>query len=202
MGMMSGGAENAIQPSSISTIRRMWAVKKLMRSIADTAEERWIGTQMIDRERVIKGLQCCVRSDSEAECPTECPYYRKCWEDDYPDGKLALSLHKDTLELLREQPAKDTNVLGKWISVKNRMPAETHSMFFKLYGTPKWRDAMWKEESDNVLVAISFEDGSQFVTSGYTQDGKWHTGISKILPYTVTHWMQLPEPPEEVKQAK
>lgn len=83
-----------------------------------------------------------------------------------------------------------------WISVKDRMPAETHSMFFKLYGTPKWRDAMWQEESDNVLVAITFEDGSQFVTSGYTQDGKWHTGISKMLPYTVTHWMLLPEPPE------
>ena len=86
-----------------------------------------------------------------------------------------------------------------WISVKDRMPPETHSMFFKLYGTPKWRDAMWKEESDHVLVAIAFEDGSQFVTSGYTQDGKWHTGISKMLPYTVTHWMPLPEPPE-VKQ--
>ncbi len=86
-----------------------------------------------------------------------------------------------------------------WISVKDRMPAETHSMFFKLYGTPKWRDAMWQEESDNVLVAITFEDGSQFVTSGYTQDGKWHTGISKMLPYTVTHWMPFPEPPE-VKQ--
>ena len=86
-----------------------------------------------------------------------------------------------------------------WISVKDRMPAETHSMFYKFYGTPKWRNAMWQEESDNVLVAITFEDGSQFVTSGYTQDGKWHTGISKMLPYTVTHWMQIPEPPE-VKQ--
>lgn len=98
----------------------------------------------------------------------------------------------DAMELLKKQP--------QWISVKDRMPAETHSMFFKLYGTPKWRDAMWKEESDNVLVAISFEDGSQFVTSGYTQDGKWHTGISKMLPYTVAHWMPLPEPPEEVKK--
>lgn len=92
-----------------------------------------------------------------------------------------------------------SQTIGGWISVNDEMPAETHSMFFKLYGTPKWRDAMWKEESDNVLVAIAFEDGSQFVTSGYTQDGKWHTGISKMLPYTVTHWMQMPEPPE-VKQ--
>lgn len=86
--------------------------------------------------------------------------------------------------------------IGEWISVKDRMPAETHSMFFKLYGTPKWRNAMWREESNHVLVAITFEDGSQFVTSGYTQDGKWSTGISKMLPYTVTHWMPLPEPPE------
>ena len=84
-----------------------------------------------------------------------------------------------------------------WISVNERMPAETHSMFFKLYGTPKWRNnAMWREESDHVLVAIAFEDGSRFVTSGYTQDGKWSTGISKILQYTVTHWMPLPTPPE------
>ena len=91
--------------------------------------------------------------------------------------------------------------VGGWISVEDRMPAETHSMFFKLYGTPKWRNnAMWREESDHVLVAITFEDGSRFVTSGYTQDGKWSTGISKILQYTVTHWMPLPTPPEVAQE--
>ena len=91
--------------------------------------------------------------------------------------------------------------IGGWISVKDRMPPELHSMWFPLYGTPKWRNnAMWREESDHVLVAITFEDGSRFVTSGYTQDGKWSTGISKMLQYTVTHWMPLPEPPKEVKQ--
>ena len=89
----------------------------------------------------------------------------------------------------------------QWISVKDRMPTETHSMFYKFYGTPKWRNnAMWREESDHVLVAITFEDGSQFVTSGYTQDGKWSTGISKILQYTVTHWMPLPTPPEVIQE--
>lgn len=106
------------------------------------------------------------------------------------DGVIKISAEvRDLLvQLLRERE--------RWISVKDEMPAETHSMFYKFYGTEKWRDAMWQEESDNVLVAIAFEDGSQFVTSGYTQDGKWHTGISKMLPYTVTHWMQMPEPPE------
>ena len=94
----------------------------------------------------------------------------------------------------------DAPTVGEWISVKDRMPTETHSMFYKFYGTPKWRNAMWREESDNVLVAITFEDGSRFVTSGYTQDGRWSTGISKILQYTVTHWMPLPTPPEVIQE--
>ena len=133
---------------------------------------------MVDREKVITGLECCGVKQSCLGCP---------WIGIDCNDRL----HLAALELLKEQP--------QWISVKDEMPAETHSMFYKFYGTPKWRNAMWREESDNVLVAITFEDGSQFVTSGHTQDGKWHTGISKMLPYTVTHWMPLPEPPE-VKQ--
>lgn len=153
-----------------------------MRSIADTAEERWIGTQMIDRERVIKGLQCCVRSDSEAECPTECPYYRKCWEDDYPDGKLALSLHKDTLELLREQPAKDTNVLGKWISVKKKLPEQTGC--YQVY-----RPNFWGEYGGQICVC--YWDGKYWCDS---YEGAGADGF-ELSPGDVSHWMPLPEPP-------
>lgn len=140
---------------------------------------------MVDLQNVMQGLECCCSMNGKG-C-RQCPYNKDC--DEMPDYGNA-HLCSDALELLKKQ---------EWISVEDRMPPETHSMFFKLYGTPKWRNAMWREESDNVLVAITFEDGSQFVTSGYTQDGKWSTGISKILQYTVTHWMPLPEPPE-VKQ--
>lgn len=161
---------------------------------------------MADREKVLKGLECCCQMNGNV-CRMECPYSDECIENECVG---TAHLCANALELLKEQQKQrffvDSDgkitplpIQPQWISVKDRMPAETHSMFFKLYGTPKWRDAMWREESDNVLVAIAFEDGSQFVTSGYTQDGKWHTGISKMLPYTVTHWMQMPEPPE-VKQ--
>ena len=159
---------------------------------------------MIDRKKVLSGLECCRMNGKGCR---QCPYNKEC--DEMPDFGNAY-LCSDALELLKEQQEQKffVDFDGKitplpihpqWISVKDRMPAETHSMFYKFYGTPKWRDAMWREESDHVLVAITFEDGSQFVTSGYTQDGKWSTGISKMLPYTVTHWMPLPEPPE-VKQ--
>lgn len=48
------------------------------------------------------------------------------------------------------------------------------------------------------LVTIAFKDGTRLVTTGETYDGKWKTGISRMLEHTVTHWMPMPElPPEQ-----
>ena len=83
-----------------------------------------------------------------------------------------------------------------WISVKNRLPEEHESMFYKLLGTPKWSNSMWKQESKKVLVYVSFPDGTGVVTTGRLQDSDWITTVSKTLPQTVTHWMPMPEPPK------
>lgn len=53
---------------------------------------------MIDREKVIKGLECCIESDDEA-CPKECPFYKECLTDDRP---FFPAIHA-ALELLKEQ---------------------------------------------------------------------------------------------------
>lgn len=58
---------------------------------------------MADRDMVLKGLKCCVRSDATGECPDECPYYNSCWFDE----DLHVSLHKDLMELLKEQPEEE-----------------------------------------------------------------------------------------------
>jgi len=55
---------------------------------------------MIDREKVIKGLECCILSDEECECLDECPYHDDCWET---DCELGYILKKDALKLLKEQ---------------------------------------------------------------------------------------------------
>jgi len=47
-----------------------------------------------------------------------------------------------------------------WISVDSALPAETHSIFWRLKDTPKWSNAMWAEQSDKVIVAIRFKDGT------------------------------------------
>ena len=106
----------------------------------------------------------------------------------------------DICEMIDEAPtvAEDTNVPGKWISVKDRLPEEKESMFAKFHATEKWCRAMWLKESETVLVGVAFPDGGQKVTVGRLHDGKWSTTVSRVIPHTVTHWMPLPEPPEEV----
>ncbi len=93
--------------------------------------------------------------------------------------------------VIQQQPT-----FGGWISVKDRLPPELHSMWFPLYGTSKWKSAMWREESDHVLVTVVFDDGTRYVSMGRTHDGEWNTNISKVVHHAVTHWMPLPEPPE------
>lgn len=84
-----------------------------------------------------------------------------------------------------------------WISVKDKLPEEHESIFRKYLGTPKWSSAMWQQESDKVLVYVSFPDGTGVVTTGCLHNSDWITTISKQLPQTVTHWMPMPEAPEE-----
>ena len=84
-----------------------------------------------------------------------------------------------------------------WISVKDRLPVETHSLFWPWRDSAKWDKAMWKEQSDKVIVAILFKDGTRIVRTGETHDGKWNTDVSMTLEPVVTHWMPFPEPPKE-----
>lgn len=87
--------------------------------------------------------------------------------------------------------------IGGWISVKDGLPVETHSIFYRFYGTQKWSNAMWREQSHKVLVTVAFKDGSRTVTTGETHDGVWNTTISRTLEPVVTHWQAMPKPPKE-----
>ena len=85
-----------------------------------------------------------------------------------------------------------------WIPVEGRLPKEHESIFHRFLGTPKWSSAMWKQESDNVIVYARFPDGTGRSTEGGLRDGKWWTRISPMLKPIVTHWMPMPiEPPKE-----
>ena len=110
---------------------------------------------------------------------------------DWSRGKTQMK--EQVIEDIRNAPT-----VGGWISVKDRMPVETHSIFWRLIGSKQWTNAMWREQSDKVLVTVSFKDGTRFVTTGETHDGEWYTTVSRTLTPEVTHWQEMPEPAEEV----
>lgn len=85
---------------------------------------------------------------------------------------------------------------NEWVSVNDRLPEQTPSLFSKFKDTDKWSKAMWVMDSETVLVTVVVK-GESIVTTGKLQDGKWCTRISPVIECKVTHWMQMPEPPKE-----
>lgn len=69
---------------------------------------------MIDREKVIKGLECCIDANGK-NCPMACPFFQKCFptfestEPFYPIMRAALDLLK---EQEAEQPIVHENSYG------------------------------------------------------------------------------------------
>lgn len=57
---------------------------------------------MMDREKVIKGLECCSAMSGD-ECQ-KCPYGHECRDTDLPYGMPHLAA--DALDLLKEQEAE------------------------------------------------------------------------------------------------
>lgn len=138
---------------------------------------------MTERENVIYSIERCI-----CHVPDAC---RDCaYDAGHPYNECVEMMLRDALELLKAQESG-------WISVKDRLPVETHSIFWPWYGKKEWSKAMWREQSDKVLVTVKFRDGSEVVTTGETHDGVWHTTISRTLEPVVTNWMPLPEPPKE-----
>lgn len=61
---------------------------------------------MADLEKVIKGLECCIKSISECQCTDGCPYEDNCWgqNSEADDGDpMYLDLMRDALTMLKAQ---------------------------------------------------------------------------------------------------
>lgn len=113
-----------------------------------------------------------------------------------PDEYGVIKISTEIRDIIVEELEKDSKD-SKWISVKDGLPKEHKSIFYKFLGTPRWSRSMWKQESEKVVVYVSFPDGTGVVTTGCLHDSDWTTTVSKALPQTVTHWMPLHEPPKE-----
>lgn len=98
----------------------------------------------MDREKVIKGLECCKNGEV---CLSDCPYFKE-----FPmiDGRCITALQADALAMLKEQEAEG----NKWIKCSDEMPEEQETIFAKFKGTDKWSPAMFAQSSEDVRVVI------------------------------------------------
>ena len=55
----------------------------------------------IEREKVIKGLEVCLRNIDQQDCPNDCPYLSDCSK--YENRVVFQPLMRDALALLKEQ---------------------------------------------------------------------------------------------------
>ena len=108
----------------------------------------------------------------------------------------------EQIELVKNQPTIDSG--SKWISVKDGLP-EMHMTY--LYDVETMSEIpSGIHRSKMVLIAVLCDESGEpeyFVCTGWLQDGEWYESYSYTLekvPFPVTHWMPLPEPPKEVSE--
>ena len=153
----------------------------------------------MDRNKVIKGLECCRDDMNCYDCPFGVLSGFGCSED----------LKKAALELLKEQEA------SPWISVKDRLPESGKYVLAtceirSLYGYKKQYvcEAFYAKErsisagrypEDDDCYDYSEEDDEYYLKEGwYEVIHNWDEFGGVLIGDFVTHWMPLPEPPQEV----
>ena len=139
---------------------------------------------MTEREKVIKGLECCLNTGEFDECTENCPYFTK----KLGEGVCSENMMRDALSLLKEQKSG-------WISVDEHLPERGILILTATYGT----DIIMQQEGETREEAIErSRHGKGRVDTGFIdRDGYWCSGDgfpSVILP---KYWMLLPEPPKE-----
>lgn len=142
---------------------------------------------MADREKVIKGLECCVLRDPDDkhQCD-DCPYR-------HPDGVITNSpcangLMGNALSLLKAQEPG-------WISVKERLPERAG----KYLVVSKTVLAGLLPHVKTALFLNNLRDNPQFEYDGEPNESGFYNGDGEgdWVERYVTHWMPLPEPPKE-----
>jgi len=99
---------------------------------------------MLDREKVIKAAEICLRYIDDGDCPTECPYFDLCTQ--YEKRVVFQPLIRDSLALLKEQeavepiPSTDDSDLWRCGYCNSQIFRCTHQRFCHECG----REAKWE----------------------------------------------------------
>ena len=142
-------------------------------------------------EEIKRGLDCCLVEDEDQCVCAPCPYAKNGNSTLTCDVEMGRDAVAYIQQLEQDNAQKDERIrkleqrVPRWISVEERLPDKSHD----------WVLIIGKWESDGGWIVphvAEYREGI-WMTNG--------TGWNKIedLHIKITHWMPLPEPPEEEK---
>lgn len=131
---------------------------------------------MTDKE-IVQALRCCAKGLGHDDACENCKAGEIQNRREYIEFAAANAIERLTAEnaALREK-------VPQWISVEDRLPE------------------VWINEEDDVLVnyMIYSQDFGVDIGNYHANAKRW---LCMAIPCTVTHWMPLPEAPEEGDKA-
>lgn len=121
------------------------------------------------RQEIVQALRCCAKG----ECK-DCAMH----EDKQRCQENLLDKAAEAIESLTAENAALREKVPQWISAEDGPPEA------------------WKSEEDNTLINYMIYSPNFGVDIGnyHKEAGTW---LCMALPCTVTHWMPLPDAPEE-----
>lgn len=130
-------------------------------------------------EEIKKGLAICTEDTSCRDCPYNNENY--------------MQLERDALtyiQQLEDHIGDLTNMVPRWISVKERLPEQDQTVLLIAHG--------WKNQSIYVGKLCHMEPVTSWLTGITSKESEWEIeGWSYLKTPFVTHWMEIPEPPKE-----
>lgn len=127
---------------------------------------------MVDREKVIKGLECC--SQMSGNVCRKCPYWDECHDTNLPLYGIP-HLASDALELLKEQQETIASFQGtnrKLFAVLAEQPEQKHGHWVydpdgMDWGIPAWRCSECHCRNDNIPPNIESMNPLRWAGSRY-----------------------------------
>lgn len=107
----------------------------------------------LDREKVIKSAEICLKHIDESDCPQECPYFEQCSK--YERRVIFQPLIRDALALLKEQEAR----ILDWDELED------------------WENAVWFEDKDEheCYIALIANVGAYHAKFTNVEPGNIHS---------------------------
>ena len=150
------------------------------------------GGYMIDAKEIVQALRCTSTPGGHTSNCEQCPY----WKKEQLNGRLKEKLGTDTwtscdidkvgldaadlIERLTAENAALREKVPQWISVEDRLPIDRLSKY---------------------LVAFRDTGGSIVDMARYFPSDGWTCDNWEVPQNLITHWMPLPEAPEEGDKA-